>query len=242
MPYADEDLLPISGLQHLLFCERQTALIHVERLWADNRFTAEGNVLHRKAHDGKPETRDGERIARGLPLRSRELGLSGVADIVLYRPPGGSDLKKSLAVALREASADELAEWVITPVEYKRGQPKKNDADRVQLCAQAWCLEEMHGVSIPSGALFYGKTRRRVETLFDDRLREVTVEAARRFRQIIDQQITPPAVRKKKCETCSLLPECLPSAVERTSASDFLRRQLIHLSTDFSAGQGGTAT
>lgn len=229
MPYAEEDLLPISALQHLLFCERQCALIHVERLWDENRWTAEGAVLHRKAHEGKPETRDGERVARGLPLRSLELGLSGVADVVLYRPPGGTRRRNSMSAALREASPEELALWEVTPIEYKRGRPKKHDADRVQLCAQALCLEEVHGLSIPRGALFYGRTRRRQEVRFDDALRVATRRAAARFRQIVDERLTPPAVREKKCESCSLLPHCLPSMGRRKSARDFLRRQLVHL-------------
>lgn len=226
--YAEDDLLPISALQHLLFCERQAALIHVERLWEDNLFTAQGNVLHRKAHDGKPETRDGERIARGLPLRSLGLGLSGVADIVLYRPPDDDDAPAggTLTGALRRATPEELAHWTITPVEYKRGRPKRNDADRVQLCAQAFCLEEMHGVRIPAGALFYGQTRRRTEVVLDDRLRGVTRDAAERLREILSQNLTPPANREEKCETCSLLPVCLPTAVGRRSASAFLNSQL----------------
>lgn len=233
LTYAEDDLLPISALQHLLFCERQVALIHLERLWADNRFTAEGNVLHRKAHDGKPETRDGERIARGLPLRSLELGLSGVADIVLYRPPDDFQIgRRSLATALRQGSTDELARWTVAPVEYKRGRPKKNDADRVQLCAQAMCLEEMHAIRIPAAALFYGQTRRRTEVALDHRLRRVTRDATVRLRAILASDKTPRAKREKKCETCSLLPLCLPTAVERRSARQFLNRQLTGMESD----------
>src|SRR4051794_26892766 len=138
MAYADRDFLPISALQHLIFCERQCALIHLERLWVENRFTAEGGVLHRKAHSGRPEKRPAGRTARGVPLRSAELGLFGIADVV-QRSPGKPPV----------------------PVEYKRGRPKPHDADRVQLCAQALCLEEMLGVRIPDGEIFYGKTRRR---------------------------------------------------------------------------------
>ncbi|TWT35611.1 hypothetical protein KOR34_05050 [Posidoniimonas corsicana] len=227
MPHPESDLLPISALQHLLFCERQCALIHVERVWAENRFTAEGQVLHRKAHDGKPETRDGERIARGLPLRSLVLGVSGVADIVLYRPPTGARVSRgSLASRLRRASQDELAEWVVTPVEYKRGKPKKNDSDRVQLCAQAICLEEMHGVTISEGALYYGRLRKRYPVPFDTDLRSSTLSAADRLRDLLYRGVTPPAVREKKCETCSLLPLCLPESMRRRSARAFIDRQL----------------
>ncbi|MEN1680222.1 MAG: CRISPR-associated protein Cas4 [Planctomycetota bacterium] len=232
MPYAEADLLPISALQHLLFCERQAALIHVEQQWADNRYTAEGDVLHRKAHDGRPDTRGAQRVARGVPLRSLELGLSGVADVVLYEPPNGVNLRgRSLAKALASAPLAELAAWRVTPVEYKRGRPKKNDADRVQLCAQALCLEEMHGVAIPAGALFYGKTRRHTEVAFNERLRSRTIEAAARFREIIQLGATPPAVKEKKCDKCSLLDVCLPAAVERRSARAFLDRQLHAVDT-----------
>jgi len=226
VPYAEDDLLPISALQHLVFCERQAALIHVERLWADNRFTAEGNRLHRKAHDGRPETRDGERIARGVPLRSLTLGLTGVADIVLYRPPDGGVTRGGLAEALRRADPQALAACAITPVEYKRGRPKRGDADRVQLCAQALCLEEMHGVRVPVAALYYGQTRRRDEVRIDEELRSTTRAAAARFREIVEGRRTPPAVREKKCDKCSLLGVCLPSAVGRQSAKTFLNRQL----------------
>lgn len=227
MSYPEADLLPISALQHLLFCERQCALIHVERLWVENRFTAEGAVLHRKAHDDKPETRDGERITRGLPLRSLELGLSGVADIVLWRPRLGAEMgRKSLAAMLRAMPVGGLIGWEITPVEYKRGKPKANDCDRVQLCAQAMCLEEMLGVEVPLGQLFYGCQRRRTDVAINSPLRSTTSAAAARLHAIMASGETPPAVREKKCETCSLLPVCLPDAMHRRSAADYLRRQL----------------
>jgi CRISPR-associated exonuclease Cas4 len=229
MPYAEADLLPLSALQHLLFCERQCALIHLERLWSDNRWTAEGNVLHRKAHEGKPETRDGERITRTLPLRSLELGLSGVADIVLWRPPSRDDVKrKSLAEYIRSAPVGALVGWEITPVEYKRGKPKSNNCDRVQLCAQAICLEEMLGVTIPQGQLFYGANRRRMDVELNDDLRAITVAAARRFHAMMASGETPSAVREKKCDTCSLLPLCLPDTMRLGSATTYLERNVLN--------------
>jgi CRISPR-associated exonuclease Cas4 len=225
--YAESDLLPLSALQHLLFCERQCALIHLERLWGENRFTAEGRVLHRKAHDGKPETRDGERITRGLPLRSFQLGLSGVADIVLWRPPpNASPGRKTLAEFIRSRPPGGLAGWEITPVEYKRGRPKANDCDRVQLAAQAMCLEEMLGVEISVGQLFYGLNRRRTDVQLDQPLRHAVRAAALRLHELMASGRTPPAVREKKCDTCSLLNVCLPDAMRVRSAADYLRRQL----------------
>jgi len=223
MPYPESDLLPLSALQHLLFCERQCALIHVERLWDENRFTAEGSVLHKKAHEGKPETRSGERITRGLPLRSLQLGLSGVADVVLWRPPeDGPPTGVTLTQAILKASPDELSAWEVTPVEYKRGKPKKNDCDRVQLCAQALCLEEMLGVRIDDGQLFYGTTRRRVDVAIDEPLRQTTRAAAVRFHEIMAAGEVPFALREKKCDTCSLYQVCLPPAPDRPAASAYV--------------------
>ena len=242
MTYDEDDLLPISALQHLLFCERQAALIHVERVWADNRFTAEGNVLHKKAHSAAPETRDGVRITRSLPLRSFALGLTGQADVVTFEPPSQSDSGNSgdavvepatssagnltLATIIRRATPEELAHWKITPIEYKRGKPKKNDCDRVQLCAQAMCLEEMLGVPVPRGELFYGTIRRRVLVEFDAVLRETTRTAALRLHEIIASGRTPPAVYEKKCDTCSLIQLCLPKLPSRRSAAAFLTESL----------------
>lgn len=180
------DSLPLSALQHLLCCERQYALIHVERLWEENRFTAEGRVLHEKVDEGRGESRPGVRITRSLQLRSEELGLHGVADVVeLHRKPEGG--------------------WQPFPVDYKRGRPKAHDADLVQLCAQAMCLEEGFQTPVPQGALFYGQTRRRLDVLFDAELRDLTTRTAARLHELIGSGVTPRAVREKKCDACSLL-------------------------------------
>ena len=208
--FTDDALLPISALQHLLFCERQCALIHIERVWAENRLTVEGQHLHQKAHDGPTETRDGVRITRGLPLRSLRLGLVGQADVVEFhsRPaPDGTSQP--------------------FPVEYKRGKPKSHDADRVQLCAQALCLEEMLSANIPSGALYYGTTKRREDVQFDEWLRRLTEEACARLHQLIDGGRTPRAVREPKCDQCSLLNVCMPDALSRgRSALRYTERAL----------------
>ena len=228
MLHPEASLLPLSALQHLLFCERQCALIHLEREWVENRFTAEGRVLHRKAHDGDDETRDGVRTTRGLPVRSFKLGIAGQCDVVTFEPPAGFTRQlagRQFAAFLTEASPNELRDWAVTPVEYKRGKPKSNDCDRVQLCAQAICLEEMLGVTIPAGDLFYGQKRRRVSVEFTQTLRAVTERAAARLHEMFDAGVTPPAVREKKCDTCSLLPVCLPDAMTRRSARGFVDRQ-----------------
>lgn len=217
MPYAESEFLPISALQHLLYCERQCALIHVERLWAENRFTAEGNILHKKAHGGKSTTRRQSKTLRGLPLHSRKLGLFGIADVVA----SGKDGHPS-------------------PVEYKRGQPKKNDCDRVQLCAQALCLEEMTGLPVPSGEIFYGKTRRRVAIEMTPSLRALTVDSVRRLRDLIQSRRTPPAEPGRKCDRCSLLGLCLPRLVRIGSARGAFERSLDEVVPGAGAADLGT--
>ena len=202
--FTDDELLPVSALQHLLFCERQCALIHLERVWAENRLTVEGRVLHENAHDGPDETRGGVHIARGLPLRCTRIGLVGVADVVEFRMPD------------REGKRQPF------PVEYKRGKPKSHDADRVQLCAQALCLEEMFDVSIPAGALFYGEPRRRTDVPFDAALRQLTEATTVRLHALFATQMTPPAVREKKCDNCSLFTLCMPDLLtKKKSASQY---------------------
>lgn len=203
--YREDQLLPISALQHLLFCERQCALIHLEQVWSDNLFTAEGNLLHERTHEGPDESRPGVRITRGLPVRSLELGLSGQCDVVEFH----DDSRK------------------VVVVEYKRGKPKSHAADEVQLCAQALCLEEMLHLHVESGALFYGKRRRRTDVHFDETLRALTCDSAQRLHALITASITPPALREKKCESCSLLDLCMPDALRfRRGAAAWFEHQL----------------
>ncbi|MBA3315175.1 MAG: Dna2/Cas4 domain-containing protein [Planctomycetaceae bacterium] len=143
--HPESDLLPLSALQHLAYCERQCALIHLERVWRENKLTAEGQRLHKNAHEGGPKTRDGERTTRGLEVKSLTLGLAGVCDVVLWQPPDDVAKSLSLPAAWRRASAEERRRWNIMPVEYKRGRPKTGDCDRVQLCGQALCLMRITG-------------------------------------------------------------------------------------------------
>ena len=212
--YDEEDLLPLSALQHLVFCERQCALIHVEQLWADNKFTVEGQHLHDRVHEAGAESRGDVRVARGVSLRSLRLGLSGIADVVEFHraPEGGVCLP-----AVR-------GRWRPFPVEYKRGRPKRDRCDEVQVCAQAICLEEMLDVHIPDGALFYGTTRHRFDVTFDDSLRRETEHAAVRLHELISTQITPSAIREPKCDRCSLVELCMPKALSaRQSARQYLQ-------------------
>ncbi|QIK41520.1 CRISPR-associated protein Cas4 [Pontibrevibacter nitratireducens] len=179
--------LPLSALQHWLFCPRQCALIHIERVWAENRLTAEGRILHERADAGRPESRNGIRTLRAVQLASVRYGLHGVADVVEMR--GTSPF----------------------PVEYKRGRPKAHRADEVQLCAQAICLEEMSGQSIPEGALFYGKTRRRQIITLNVSLRDLTLRVASEVRDAIQKGLLPPPVfEAKRCSACSMYNLCRP--------------------------------
>ncbi len=196
--------IPLSALQHWLFCPRQCCLIHVERLWEENRFTAEGRLLHEKADKPGKSTRDGVETLRALPLASQKLGLTGKADVV------------------------ELHNGTPFPVEYKRGRPKAHRADEVQLCAQAICLEEMFDMPVLHGALFYGKTRRRKKIVFDDELRHLTQKVANEAADAIDAGIIPaPIYEKKRCNACSLAQVCKPRQLASPpSIANWLRRQV----------------
>lgn len=186
----EDDLVPISALQHMLYCPRQCALIHVEQQDEDNVYTVEGSILHAKANSGKREMRDGIEIWRSVKMSSESLGVFGIADVV----------------ELREGN-------VPYPVEYKRGRPKSHRADEVQLCAQAICLEEMLAVDVAEGALFYGRTQRRKRVAIDTELRGLTALTAARTREMLEQARLPaPVYSKAKCQKCSLIGVCRPTA------------------------------
>jgi len=200
--FEEEDLLPISALSHLLYCERRAALIYVEGLWNENLYTTEGHHLHDRAHDSGTEVRGYVRIARGLPLRSLRLGLSGKADVVEFH------------LVLDDIEGTKLEDipglWGPFPVEYKRGRLRNEREYEVQLCAQALCLEEMLNVHIPVGALYYGKTARRLDVAFDDSLRRETEDAAKRLHVLCRKGETPRARYEKKCDKCSMRDLCMP--------------------------------
>ena len=196
---SEDELIPISALQHMLYCPRRCALIHIERQWAENRFTAEGHLLHQRADAGGHERRRGVRIARSVAVRSLRLGVSGIADVVEVRDDDGS----------------------LYPVEYKRGRPKSNRADQVQLCAQALCLEEMLARPVPEGALFYGRSRRRRVVAFDSDLRALTERVAADTRTLLRCGRTPPPeYEAAKCEACSLQDLCRPRKPHGTGVVD----------------------
>jgi len=211
--FDEDDLLPISALAHLFFCERRAALIHIEALWDENRFTAEGRNLHDRAHESALESRGDVRIARGLRLRSLRLGLSGKADVVEFRRLAEAETaagEESGGLPAGVALPGTQGSWQPFPVEYKRGRLRREEGYEVQLCAQALCLEEMLGVAVPLGAVFYGQPRRRLEATFGEELRRETETAAVRLHELIRDGKTPPARYEKKCESCSLLSLCMP--------------------------------
>lgn len=186
--------IPLSALQHYLYCPRQCALIHLECVWEENQFTAEGNVFHERADSGITENRALKRVLRSLRISSEQWGIHGIADVVeaVYATKGGSPVS-------------------MTPVEYKVGKPKLHRADDVQVCAQALCLEEMFGLDIPSGFLFYGKTQRRYEVMFDEELRSLTASVIRNAREVMTGMVTPLPHYSKSCKSCSLVNDCLPA-------------------------------
>lgn len=192
----EREPIPLSALQHAVYCLRQAALIHIERAWADNRFTAEGNVLHAVADKGGKRKMRGVQRVMALPLASARLNLSGIADVVEFL-----------------AGADGKTPY---PLEYKRGKPKLHRADEVQLCAQALCLEEMTGRPVPEGALFYAENRRRVVVPFDNDLRRLTEDTVQALADILGSGSTPPpTTHRDRCRACSLHEICRPGMVAR---------------------------
>ena len=212
-----DDDLQLSGIQHFSFCRRQWALIHIEDQWQENGLTAEGRVQHDRVHDESvSDFRGGVLTLRGMRIRSDRLRVSGVCDAVEFTPdPDG------IALRGREGL------WRPCPVEYKHGAGKLSDCDRLQLTAQALCLEEMLCCEIPAGALFYWKTRRRERVEIDAGLREKTERMLREMREYYDRRYTPRVKPGKACESCSLSDACLPRLLrkgEAASVAEYVRR------------------
>ncbi len=231
--YAESDLLPISALQHLAFCERQWGLIHLEQIWDENPLTVGGRHLHDRVDAREHESRGDLRVARGLRIRSLRLGLIGIADVVeFHRVQQTTGTGESFdPVAL--PNADGL--WRVVPVEYKHGRPKRDRCDEVQLCAQALCLEEMLGGTVEEGHLFYGKTHRRHVVIFDGSLRDETVRLSVRLHELTAAGVTPPGRYERKCRSCSLLPHCQPKVTtppEARRAARYVDDMLNSLPSD----------
>lgn len=205
----DEELIPISALQHYLYCPRQCALIHIERLWAESRHTAEGRLLHERADRPQAGRRKGVRTVTAMPLLNPGLGITGIADVV-------------------EFHATEFGGEQAFPVEYKRGRPKAHRADEVQLCAQALCLEHMLRQPLRAAALFYGETRRRKDVALDEDLRRITLQTIVDTRTMISAGLTPStSYEAKRCDACSMIDLCQPRWLSRgRGIGKWLRAQL----------------
>lgn len=216
MIYAEEEYLLLSGLQHFAFCRRQWALIHIEQQWAEDFRTADGRIFHERAHDGSQrEKRGNVIITRAMAVHSPKLGISGSCDVVeFHRCDDGVPL------------AGQEGAWLPYPVEYKRGAPKSGDADRLQLCAQAMCLEDMLCCRIPEGALFYGETRRREVVAFTDELRDQVRDLLAQMHELYRRGHTPRVRPTKGCSACSLRERCLPKLERKRSVGEYLRRHM----------------
>lgn len=207
----------LSGIQHFSFCRRQWALIHIEQQWDENLRTVEGNLFHQKAHDGySSEKRKDVIISRGMPVFSRKMGVSGVCDIVEFH----RDDEKGISIYGREGK------YLVYPVEYKKGQPKEEESDLLQMAAQAMCLEEMLACDITKGYLFYGEIRRRIEVVLDEGLRQRVSDSFAEMHQYFQRRFTPKVKRTKACNACSLKNLCLPQLMKDRSVKEYISRRI----------------
>lgn len=194
-------LIPLSALQHYAFCPRQCALIHNEQIWSENWLTAQGQQLHQRVDHGSPESRKGVRYERGVEVSAPQLGLTGKLDLLEI----------------------EVASGACLPVEYKRGKPKQDPIDEIQLCAQALCLEEMLNISVSHGALWYWQTRHRHQIEFNDALRQQTLQIIEATRDLLNSGVTPKAKYEKKCQACSLYELCNPKLTFRDKSRAYVK-------------------
>ncbi len=214
--YKEEDYLMLSGIQHFIFCRRQWALIHIEQQWEENFHTMDGRIMHENAHDGfSCEKRKDTIISRGMPVYSGTMGVSGICDIVEFKhSKDGAYIRKF----------DDTFE--VTPIEYKRGKPKKDASDILQVAAQVMCLEEMLSCTIEKGALFYGQTRRRMEVPVTGELRKQVSDIFAEMHQYYERGYTPRVKKSKACSSCSLKDICLPELERARSAKSYVKRYL----------------
>jgi len=229
--YHEEDFLPVSALQHLIFCERRAGLVLLEGCWDDNLYTVEGRIFHERTDETTAEWvgRD-MRVVRGLRIHSRSLGLVGRADVLEFHRLGAGSLDKETDPEFAEQGVKlsyTSGRWRPFPVEYKRGRLRREEGFEIQLCAQALCLEAMLQTHVPSGAVYYGKTRRRLPLEFTSELRSQTQVAALRLHELVEVRRVPSPVYQKKCEHCSLKDLCMPKALSsRRSVRRYLAQVL----------------
>lgn len=216
MEYTEDEYLMISGIQHFKFCRRQWALIHVEQQWAENVHTVTGELMHKKAHDPYlTEKRKDTIIVRALPVSSRELGISGECDVVEFQKfEDGIQLHGHRGL------------YSVFPVEYKKGKPKLTEEDKLQVVAQALCLEEMFSTRVAQGAIFYGETRRREQIEITEELREEVIHMLAEMHQYYARKYTPKVKPSKACNACSLKDICLPKLNKTVSVKTYIEQRL----------------
>jgi len=216
MEYKEEDFLLLSGIQHFAFCKRQWALIHIEQQWQENLRTIEGEILHEKTHDNTVKEKRGDLIiSRGMGIFSRTLGLTGTCDVVeLHKSPAGVNIFG------RDGTYKPI------PVEYKRGKPKDDESDVLQLCAQAICLEEMLLCEITEAFLFYGETKRRIKIILDNELRERVRIIAKEMHELYDRRYTPKVKIYKSCKSCSMIDLCMPKLCKSASVTSYIKKNI----------------
>ena len=214
--YEEEDYLMLSGIQHFAFCRRQWAMIHIEQQWEENYRTTSGELMHKKAHDeGAVEKRGEILIVRGLRISSKELGLSGQCDVVEFHQN-----KNGITLLGYDGK------WNPVPVEYKHGSPKENNADELQLCAQAICLEEMFQTKIPDGFLYYGENRRRSHVDFTENLREEVKKISTEMHELLQKGYTPKVKFKKQCKACSLVNLCMSKLDKAGNVREYIENNI----------------
>jgi len=214
--YDEEDYLNLAGIQHFAFCQRQWALIHIEKQWKDNLKTVEGELLHKNAHDGLTFEKRGDiLISRGMPVFSATLGVNGICDIVeFHREKNGIEL------------FERIGKYKVYPVEYKRGKPKESHIDMLQLTAQGMCLEEMMCCEVEEGFLYYGETRHRVSVFLNDDLRQEVKHSLQQMHSYYDRQYTPKVKLKKSCKSCSLRDLCIPKLGKCNSVKEYIKKNI----------------
>lgn len=214
--YKEDDFLLLSGIQHFIFCKRQWALIHIEQQWQENLRTIEGEILHEKTHDNTIKEKRGDLIVtRGMAVFSRQLGVTGACDVVeLHKAADGVNIFG------RDGTYKPI------PVEYKRGKPKEDESDVLQLCAQAMCLEEMLLCEIPEAFLFYGETKHRLKIILDDDLRGHVKAIFKEMHEIYDRRHTPKVKPAKSCKACSLTEICMPKLCKNPSVSNYIKKNV----------------
>jgi CRISPR-associated exonuclease Cas4 len=216
MEYNEDDYLMLSGIQHFAFCRRQWALIHIEQQWSENERTVDGEIFHKKAHDADSmEKRGNILITRGMHIKSISLGLTGICDVVEFHQSEDGITLHSYA-----------GKWQPYPIEYKKGKPKEHDADELQLCAQAICLEEMLACEIPEGSLFYGENRRRTKVVFGPELRNEVCAMIQEMHELWQRGYTPKVKPSKSCNACSLKDICVPKLTRTRKVEDYLVSRL----------------